>query len=136
VHSERFEVDTGNRFVVDVTDRVVAFAQRLGGNGLLHVFLAHATAGLALMETGAGSEADLREAIERLLPRDDRYSHQHGSRGHGADHLLPALVSPSLVLVVESGSVVLGTWQRVVVIDPNRENNARTVVLSFLQAVS
>jgi thiamine phosphate synthase YjbQ (UPF0047 family) len=88
------------------------------------------------METGAGSEADLREAIERLLPRDDRYSHRHGSRGHGADHLLPALVSPSLVLVVESGSVVLGTWQRVVVIDPNRENNVRTVVLSFLQAAS
>jgi thiamine phosphate synthase YjbQ (UPF0047 family) len=88
------------------------------------------------METGAGSEADLREAVERLLPRDDRYSHHHGSRGHGADHLLPALVSPSLVLVVENGSVVLGTWQRVVVIDPNRENNLRTVVLSFLQAVS
>lgn len=88
------------------------------------------------METGAGSEGDLQETIERLMPRDDRYSHQHGSAGHGADHLLPALVSPSLVLSVLDGDVVLGTWQRVVVVDPNRENNQRTVVLSFVQAAS
>jgi secondary thiamine-phosphate synthase enzyme len=97
------------------------------------VFLPHATAGLALMETGAGSEADLEELLERLLPRDDRYRHRHGSRGHGGDHLLPVLVSPSLVLPVEDGEVVLGTWQRVVVVDPNRDNDRRTVRLGFLE---
>jgi secondary thiamine-phosphate synthase enzyme len=136
MRSERFTVDTRGRFVVDVTDPVLGFARSLGGDGLLHVFLTHATAGLALMETGAGSEADLREAVDRLLPRDDRYSHRHGPIGHGADHLLPAFVSPSLVLAVHDGEVTLGTWQRVVVVDPNRENNERTVVLSFVQAVS
>jgi len=136
VRSERFSVDTRGRFVVDVTDRVRSFAREAGGDGLLHVFLAHATAGLALMETGAGSEADLMEAVERIFPRGDRYSHSHGSRGHGGDHLLPAFVSPSLVLPVNEGAVVLGTWQHVVLIDPNRENNERTVVLSFVQAGS
>jgi secondary thiamine-phosphate synthase enzyme len=92
----------------------------------------HATAGLALIETGAGSEEDLAEAIERVLPRDERYAHGHGSTGHGADHLLPAFVSPSLVLPVQGGRVSLGTWQRVVLVDMNRENNDRTVILSFL----
>jgi thiamine phosphate synthase YjbQ (UPF0047 family) len=84
------------------------------------------------METGSGSEADLAAAVERLLPRDDRYRHRHGSVGHGGDHLLPAFVAPSLVLPVERGRVVLGTWQSVVIVDPNRENNARRVRLSFL----
>ena len=135
--TERLTVDTRGRFSVDLTDRVLGFAETLDRkDGLLHVFLTHATAGLALMETGAGSEADLREAFDRLLPRDDRYSHRHGSPGHGADHLLPAFVSPSLVIPVHQGGVVLGTWQRVVLIDPNRENNERTVVLSFVQADS
>ena len=128
-----FTIDTSGRRVVDVTDRVAAFAREVGGSGLLHVFLPHATAGLALMETGAGSEADLEELLERLLPRDDRYRHRHGSRGHGGDHLLPALVSPSLVLPVEHGEVVLGTWQRVVVVDPNRDNDRRTLRLGFLE---
>jgi secondary thiamine-phosphate synthase enzyme len=96
------------------------------------VFVPHATAGLALVETGAGSEGDLVEAIERLLPRDGRYRHRHGSEGHGADHLLPAFVSASLVLPVVDGDVVLGTWQRVVIVDTNRENNARSVLLSFV----
>lgn len=127
-----FTVDTSGRRVVDVTDRVAAFARTAGGSGLLHVFLPHATAGLALMETGAGSEGDLEELLERLLPRDDRYRHRHGSRGHGGDHLLPVLVPPSLVLPVEEGELVLGTWQRVVVVDPNRDNDRRTVRLSFL----
>jgi secondary thiamine-phosphate synthase enzyme len=136
VRTDRFTVDTRGRFVVDVTDPVLDFAHGTGGDGLLHVFLSHATAGLALMETGAGSEVDLREAVERLLPRDDRYAHRHGSPGHGADHLLPAFMSPSLVLAVHEGEVVLGTWQRIVVLDPNRENNERTVVLSFVQAVT
>jgi secondary thiamine-phosphate synthase enzyme len=133
VRTASFTIDTSGRRVVDVTDRVTAFARAGGGSGLLHVFLPHATAGLALMETGAGSEADLEELLERLLPRDDRYRHRHGSRGHGGDHLLPVLVSPSLVLPVEDGEVVLGTWQRVVVVDPNRDNDRRTVRLAFLE---
>lgn len=136
MRTERFTVDTRGRFVVEITDRVLGFARSLGGDGLLHVFLAHATAGLALMETGAGSEDDLQEVMDQLLPRDERYGHRHGSPGHGADHLLPAFVSPSLVLAVEDGEVVLGTWQRVVIVDPNRENNVRTVVLSFVPAAS
>jgi secondary thiamine-phosphate synthase enzyme len=133
VRTASFTIDTSGRRVVDVTDRVAAFAREVGRSGLVHVFLPHATAGLALMETGAGSEADLEELLERLLPRDDRYRHRHGSRGHGGDHLLPVLVSPSLVLPVEDGEVVLGTWQRVVVVDPNRDNDRRTVRLGFLE---
>jgi secondary thiamine-phosphate synthase enzyme len=136
VRTERFTVDTRGRFVVDITDRVLGFARSLGEDGLLHVFLTHATAGLALMETGAGSEDDLQEAVDRFLPRDDRYGHRHGSSGHGADHLLPAFVSPSLVLAIHDSEVVLGTWQRVVIVDPNRENNERTVVLSFVPAAT
>ena len=120
--------------MVDVTDRVEALAAETGGDGLVHVFLPHATAGVALMETGSGSEEDLDEALERLLPRDDRYAHRHGSVGHGADHLLPVFVSPSLSLPVVGGRLLLGTWQRVVVVDPNRENNRRTVRLSFVAA--
>lgn len=127
-----FDVDTGGRRVVDLTERVRAFAAEVGGDGLLHVFLPHATAGLALMETGSGSEEDLQDVLERLLPRDDRYSHRHGSVGHGGDHLLPVFVSPTLSLAVEGGKPVLGTWQSVVLVDPNRENNARRVRLSFV----
>lgn len=127
------ELRTHGRRILDVTDLVRTFAAETGGDGLLHVFLPHATAGLALMETGAGSEGDLEELLERLLPRDDRYRHRHGSVGHGGDHLLPIVVSPSLTLVVEAGRLVLGTWQSVVVIDPNRENDARRLRLSFLQ---
>lgn len=127
-----FEVDTSGRRVVDLTERVRAFAADTGGDGLLHVFLPHATAGLALMETGSGSEEDLDEALGRLLPRDDRYTHRHGSVGHGGDHLLPVFVSPSLTLLVQSGLLVLGTWQSVVLVDPNRENDVRRVRLSFV----
>ena len=130
-----FDIDTRDRRVVDVSDRVEAFARDASGgsgDGLLHVFVPHATAGLALMETGSGSESDLEDALERILPRDDRYAHRHGSTGHGGDHLLPVFVSSSLVLAVEAGRPVLGTWQRVVVVDPNRENDRRTVRLSFL----
>jgi secondary thiamine-phosphate synthase enzyme len=134
VLSTTFEIDTGGRRVVDVTDRVEALAAETGGDGLVHVFLPHATAGVALMETGSGSEGDLDEALERLLPRDDRYAHRHGSVGHGADHLLPVFVSPSLSLPIVGGRLLLGTWQRVVVVDPNRENNRRTVRLSFVAA--
>lgn len=126
-------VATDGRRVVDVTDRVRSFARDVGGDGLLHAFLPHATAGLALMETGARSEPDLEDALERLLPRDDRYRHQHGSTGHGADHLLPVLVAPSLVLAVEGGEVVLGTWQSVCIVDTNRENDRRRLRLTFLR---
>jgi secondary thiamine-phosphate synthase enzyme len=132
VETSEFQVDTGGRRVIDLTDRVRAFAADTGGDGLVHVFLPHATAGLALMETGSGSEEDLEAALERLLPRDDRYAHRHGSVGHGGDHLLPVFVTPSLTLPVEGGRLVLGTWQSVVLIDPNRENDARRVRLSFL----
>lgn len=132
MESVEFDVDTSGRRVVDLTDRVRAFAAQTPGDGLLHVFLPHATAGLALMETGSGSEDDLEEALGRLLPRDDRYSHRHGSVGHGGDHLLPVFVSPSLTLAVEDGRPVLGTWQSVALIDPSRENDVRRVRLSFV----
>jgi secondary thiamine-phosphate synthase enzyme len=133
VRTDRFEIDTRGRVVTDVTERVLSFVQGAGGDGLLNVFAPHATCGVALMETGAGSEGDLEEALERLLPRDDRYAHRHGSTGHGADHLLPAFVSSSLVIPVFGGRPVLGTWQRVVVVDTNRENDRRTVVVSLAE---
>jgi secondary thiamine-phosphate synthase enzyme len=132
VDTIEFEIDTSGRRVVDLTDRIRAFAADAGGDGLLHVFVPHATAGLALMETGSGSERDLEEVLDRLLPREDRYTHRHGSVGHGGDHLLPAFITPSLVLPVEDGRPVLGTWQSVVVIDPNRDNDLRRVRLSFV----
>jgi secondary thiamine-phosphate synthase enzyme len=127
-----FTLDTAGRQVVDITERVTSFAHQGSEDGLLHVFVPHATAAVALIETGAGSEEDLADAIERLLPRDDRYAHRHGSPGHGADHLLPAVIPSFAVLPVRGGEVVLGTWQRIVVVDTNPENNTRTVVLSLL----
>jgi secondary thiamine-phosphate synthase enzyme len=132
MRTSRFTIDTAGRQIAEITDRIIDFAAEAGEDGLLSVFVPHATAGLAVMETGAGSEEDLVEAMERVLPREDRYRHRHGSVGHGADHLLPAFVSPSLVLPVHGGQVVLGTWQRIVVVDTNRENNRRTVVLSLV----
>jgi secondary thiamine-phosphate synthase enzyme len=129
---KEFEVDTSGRRVVDITSRIRAFVGEGRESGLAHVFLPHATAGLALIETGSRSEEDLDELLERLLPRDDRYAHRHGSRGHGGDHLLPALVSPSLVLPVDRGELVLGTWQSVVIVDPNRDNDRRRVRISVL----
>jgi secondary thiamine-phosphate synthase enzyme len=132
MRSVELPVDTAGRRVVDLTAQVVAFAAEAGGDGLLQVFLPHATAGVALMETGSGSEEDLEEMVGRLLPRDDRYRHRHGSEGHGGDHLLPVLVSPSVTIPVVGGRPMLGTWQSVVLIDPNRENDARRVRMSFL----
>src|SRR6266540_5378520 len=134
VQRHQFEIDTHGRLVTDVTDRVRSFAREAGGDGLVHVFLPHATAGLALMETGSGSEPDLEEALERLLPREDRYRHRHGSTGHGADHLVTVFGSPSLSIPAEGGRLLLGTWQSVVIVDPNRENNTRTVRLTFVPA--
>jgi secondary thiamine-phosphate synthase enzyme len=133
VKVEEFEVETRDRLVTDITERIQSFAAKAGSDGLLHVFLPHATAGLALMETGSGSEEDLQQALDRLLPPDDRYRHRHGSTGHGRDHLLPAFIPPSLTLPVEGGRLVLGTWQSVVIVDPNRENNRRRVRITFLQ---
>jgi secondary thiamine-phosphate synthase enzyme len=131
VETTLIAVDTAQRRVVDLTDAVVRFC-RGRGDGLCHVFAPHATAGLALMETGSGSEADLVARLNELLPRDDDYGHRHGSAGHGADHVLPVLVSPSLVLAVQSGQVLLGTWQSVVLVDLNRDNPQRQVRLTFL----
>ena len=125
------DITTGTRTVTDVTDAVAEFAHG-AGDGLLNVFVPHATAGVALMETGSGSEADLESALGRLLPRDAEYTHRHGSPGHGADHLMPVLVSPSLTIPVVAGRLALGTWQRVVIVDPNRDNHERTLRLSFV----
>jgi secondary thiamine-phosphate synthase enzyme len=124
-------VDTSDRRLVDLTDEVSEFCRNLG-DGLLNVFAPHATAGLALIETGSGSETDLEALLDRLLPRDDRYEHRHGSPGHGADHLLPALLSPSLTVPVEGGAPALGTWQRIVLVDLNRDNPSRRVRLTFV----
>lgn len=125
------EVHKGSRRVCDITDEVTRFVSD-AGSGLVTVFIPHATAGVAIMETGSGSEADLVDALERLFPRDDRYRHSHGSSGHGADHLIPALVSPSVTIPVSSGSLRLGTWQRVVLVDTNVDNPRRKVLLAFL----
>ena len=129
--TQELSLRTGSRRFVDLTGEVERFC-RAQGDGLVHVFAPHATAGLALMELGAGSESDVEEMLERVLPRDDRYTHRHGSPGHGADHVLPVLVSPSLVLPVIAGRVALGTWQSVVLVDPNEDNPQRTVRLSFI----
>jgi secondary thiamine-phosphate synthase enzyme len=132
MRTHELEVTTGGRRIVEVTEEVRTFARDCGGEGLLHVFLPHATAGLALLETGAGSDDDLADHLDVLLPRDDRWRHAHGSPGHGADHVLPALISPQLTLAVEDGGVVLGTWQSVVIVDPNVDNPTRRLRLSFL----
>jgi secondary thiamine-phosphate synthase enzyme len=132
VRSVELEIENRGRHVLDLTDRVVAFAAEAGGDGLLHVFVPHATAGLVVIETGSGSEEDLEAALDRLLPKDDRYTHRHGSRGHGADHLLPVLAGPSLGLPVLDGRPALGTWQRICLLDRNDDNPRRRVRLSFL----
>lgn len=124
-------VDMSVRTTADLTGDAAAFC-RDRGSGLLSVFVPHATAGLALIETGAGSEEDLVAALEGLLPRDDRWRHRHGSPGHGADHVLPALVSPSLTIPVVDGRMLLGTWQSLVLVDLNVDNPRRNVILSFL----
>ena len=126
-------IDAAGRTVVDLTSQVTGFLREAGGeDGLLHVFVPHATAGLIVMETGSGSEEDLEEVLDRLLPKDDRYLHRHGSRGHGADHLLPLLASPSLTVPVIGGRAALGTWQRICLLDRNSDNPRRKVRLSLL----
>lgn len=131
MRSDTLEIETGDRLVTDLTAEVKAFA-RGGGDGLLSVFVPHATAGVALIETGSGSEQDLAELLARTFPRDARYAHRHGSAGHGGDHIVPAFVSPSVTIPVVGGELALGTWQSVVLVDPNRDNPRRTVRLSFV----
>lgn len=127
------QLRTGARLVTDITQMINQFC-RERGDGLCHVFVPHATAGIAVMETRSGSEPDLEDAIDRLLPREDIYQHRHGSRGHGRDHVLPAFISPSLTLPVVDGRPTLGTWQSVVLVDTNTDNPDRQVRLSFLSA--
>lgn len=131
MRSLEIQVDTSRDRTVDVTAELAQFCAGLG-DGLVNVFVPHATAGLALMEVGSGSDADLVDTLERILPRDDRYRHAHGSPGHGADHLVPALVVPSLVLPVLDGRLTLGTWQSVVLVDLNADNPRRRVRFSFV----
>jgi secondary thiamine-phosphate synthase enzyme len=131
VDSSLVTVATGDRLVTDISGAAADFCVGRG-DGLVNLFAPHATCGLALMELGSGSEADLEEVLARLLPRDDRYRHHHGSRGHGADHLLPVLVSPSLTVPVVAGRPELGTWQSIVLVDTNADNPTREVRMSFL----
>lgn len=127
------ELTTGTSFAcLDLTDEISSWL-RGRGDGLCTVFVPHATAGVALFEMGSGTEIDVAHALGDLLPRDEaRWQHRHGSPGHGADHVLPAIVSPSVVIPVLDGRLALGTWQSVVLVDPNRDNTRRRVLLSFL----
>lgn len=125
-------IQTGSRRgLFDLTDACAAFVAG-AGDGLLSVFVPHATAGVVVVELGAGSDDDLMAALDRLLPRDDRWRHRHGSPGHGADHVLPLLVPPALTVPVIGGRLGLGTWQSIALVDPNPDNATRTVRLSFL----
>ncbi|WP_028932948.1 secondary thiamine-phosphate synthase enzyme YjbQ [Pseudonocardia spinosispora] len=135
MHSEELEVRTGaSEAVVDLTRQVSEFlAEHRGEDGLLHVWVPHATAGLAVLETGAGSDEDLLVALRDLLPADDRWTHRHGSPGHGRDHVLPALIAPSMSVPVLDGRPALGTWQSVCLVDTNGDNPVRKVRLSFLR---
>lgn len=131
METTELDVRSGSDLVTDLTDRVADFC-RGKGDGLVSVFLPHATAGVALMETGSGSEPDLADLIDRVLPAENIYRHRHGSRGHGRDHVLPALVSPSVTVPVIGGRPALGTWQSIVLVDSNGDNPLRHVRLSFL----
>lgn len=129
------DVTTGSaETVYDLTRDCEAFLREAaaGRDGLLNVFVPHATAGVAVLETGSGSDDDLLAALRDLLPADDRWRHRHGSRGHGRDHVLPALVPPHATLPVIGGRLELGTWQSVCLVDTNRDNPERHVRLTFL----
>jgi secondary thiamine-phosphate synthase enzyme len=133
---ERLElnVQTGRRRgLFDLTERCASFVAELG-DGLLIVFVPHATAGIVVAELGAGTEGDMMAALDELLPRDERWRHRHGSAGHGADHVLPLLAPPSLSVPVVEGRLTLGTWQSIALLDPNADNDRRTVVLTFMPA--
>jgi secondary thiamine-phosphate synthase enzyme len=132
MRSSVFRVRTGSvPTVVDITGRAAEFVEG-EGDGLLNVFVPHATAGVAVMELAAGSDDDLLAALQWLLPADDRWRHAHGTRGHGRDHVLPAFVSPSVVVPVVGGRLMLGTWQSIALVDTNGDNPDREVRLSFV----
>ncbi|MEV4625464.1 YjbQ family protein [Micromonospora sp. NPDC049523] len=134
MHTEVITVRTGSRPVVrDITREAQRFVDGQG-DGLLHVFVPHATAGLALIETGSGSDDDLLSALDDLLPTDDRWRHRHGSPGHGRDHVMPAFVPPYATVPVLAGQLALGTWQSICLVDPNGDNPTRQVRFSFLPA--
>jgi secondary thiamine-phosphate synthase enzyme len=134
VETTVLKVATGRREVVhDLTGDCTAFV-RGRGDGLLHVFVPHATAGVAILELGSGSDDDLLAALQDLLPADDRWRHRHGSPGHGRSHVLPALVPPYATVPVLDGRLALGTWQSVALVDLNVDNPDRSVRLSFLAA--
>lgn len=127
------EIRTGARERVhDITKECADFARECGGDGLLHVFVPHATAGVALLELGSGSDDDLLAALRDLLPADDRWRHRHGSPGHGRSHVMPALIPPYATIPVLGGRMALGTWQSVALVDLNVDNPQRQVRLSFL----
>lgn len=134
MHTRELTLNSGTHpGLVDLTDACADFLSEAdAGDGLLVVFVPHATAGVVVVELGAGSDDDLLETLDRLLPRDDRWRHRHGSPGHGADHVLPLLVPPSLTVPVVGGKMTLGTWQSIALLDPNRDNPRRTVRLSFV----
>ncbi|TYB37157.1 YjbQ family protein [Micromonospora sp. AP08] len=132
MRSEVITVQTGSRPTVrDITSEAERFVAGQG-DGLLHVFVPHATAGLAIIETGSGSDDDLLRALDDLLPADDRWRHRHGSPGHGRDHVLPAFVPPYATLPVLGGRIQLGTWQSICLVDTNGDNPSRQVRFSFL----
>jgi secondary thiamine-phosphate synthase enzyme len=125
-------IATGSRRgLFDITRECANFASG-EGDGLLNVFVPHATAGVVIMELGAGSDDDLMGRLDELLPRDERWRHSHGSPGHGADHVLPLLVPPSAVVPVVNGQLSLGTWQSIALLDANPDNSTRRVLLTFL----
>jgi len=142
MRSEVITVRTGSRPAVrDITGEALRFVAGLtegpdavSRDGLLHVFVPHATAGVAILETGAGSDDDLLAAVERLLPADDRWRHRHGSPGHGRDHVLPGFIAPYATLPVLDGRIALGTWQSICLVDPNGDNSTRQVRFSFVPA--
>ncbi len=147
MNTRRITVRTGReRGFTDLTPACAAFVGEQAGrpanaadadardaaDGLLSVFVPHATAGVVILELGAGSDDDALAALDRLLPRDDRWRHRHGSAGHGADHVVPLLAAPSVTVPVIAGRLALGTWQSIALLDPNADNAERTVLLSFL----
>ena len=133
MRTEVITVRTGSTPVVrDITDQAARFVAS-ETDGLLHVFVPHATAGLAIIETGAGSDDDLLAAIDALLPAEDRWRHRHGSPGHGRDHVLPAWIPPYATLPVIAGRIALGTWQSICLVDPNGDNPTRQVRFSFVK---
>jgi secondary thiamine-phosphate synthase enzyme len=131
VESIEIEIATGADLVTDITDALETFAAGRG-DGLCHVFVPHATAGVALIETGSGSEEDLAAVLDTLAPRNAAYRHRHGSPGHGRDHVVPAFIAPSIVVPLVGGRPTLGTWQRLVVVDTNQDNPTRRVRFSVV----